>query len=212
MMIQIELGIKRIFDMIFAIIGGIIALPVILIVILVIRHVSPQDPAIFKQKRVGYQGKEFTILKLRTMTNEKDGEGKLLPDELRLKKWGKIIRATNIDELTQILNILKGEMSWIGPRPLLPKEMLVMTAQEQQKRQSMLPGITGWEAVNEGKSANRSEMAQFDLFYVDNWSLLFDIKIFIKTVLIIFLKLRPSDDIRAPKMTEDQIVNESERK
>jgi len=208
---QAMLLLKKIIDIFFALVGSIVFLPVIFLIVIVVKCVSPEAPAIFQQKRIGFHGKEFTIFKLRTMTNQKDENGQLLSDEIRLKKWGKIIRATNIDELTQILNILKGEMSWIGPRPLLAKEMLVMTQEEQRIRQSMLPGITGWEAVNEGKSSNRREMAQFDLFYVRNWSLWFDIKIFFKTIAIIFLKLRPNDEIRAPKMTDEQIAK-SERK
>ena len=141
------------------------------------------------------------------MTNERDKNGELLPDELRLKKWGKIVRKTNMDELFQIWNILKGEMSFIGPRPILAKEMLVMTEAEQTERQSMRPGITGWEAVHEGESENRRQMAEFDLYYVRNWSLKLDWLVFFKTFAIVFGFQRPDDSVRAPKMTDDQIVN-----
>ena len=149
------------------------------------------------------------MLKLRTMTNQKDENGDLLPDEQRLKWWGKIIRKTNIDELTQILHILVGQMSFIGPRPLLPKEMLVMTSQEQEKRQSVRPGIVGWESVNEEKSSSRAEMARFDLYYVDNWSLKLDAKIFFMTLFGIFK--RPDDSLRAPKLDEKEIEKAQER-
>lgn len=119
------------------------------------------------------------------MTNERDENGELLPNEVRLKKWGRIVRKTNTDELFQIWNILKGEMSFIGPRPILAKEMLVMTETEQQERQSMRPGITGWEAVHEGESENRRQMAEFDLYYVRNWNLKLDWLVFYKTFAIV---------------------------
>jgi undecaprenyl phosphate N,N'-diacetylbacillosamine 1-phosphate transferase len=145
------------------------------------------------------------------MTNECDVNGNLLPDEVRLKKWGKIIRITNIDELFQIWNILKGEMSFIGPRPILPQEMLVMTEDEQRERQSMRPGITGWEAIHEGESENRRQMAEFDLYYVRNWNLKLDWVIFYKTIQIILGFRRPDDSVRAPKMSDDQICSDTEK-
>ncbi len=179
-------------------------MPILFFAMLFVFLNSPKGGSpIFKQTRVGHRGKKFTMLKLRTMTNSKDDKGNLLPDEQRLQWWGKFIRKTNIDELTQILHILVGQMSFIGPRPLLPKEMLVMTEKEQEKRQSVRPGIVGWESVNEEKSSSRIEMAQFDLYYVDNWSLMLDLKIFLKTIFGIFK--RPNDFLRAPKLSEDEI-------
>lgn len=197
--------IKHIFDFVFALLCSIFAIPIILIAMLIIHIKSPEAPAIFKQKRIGYKGKEFTIYKLRTMTDERDENGELLPDEYRLKRWGEVIRTLNIDELAQIFNILSFKMSWIGPRPLLPHEMSVMTLAEQKKRQSMLPGITGWEAVNESKTNSREEMAKYDLYYVEHWSLWFDIKIFFKTVVVLFTKSRAEDSYRAPKVSENEI-------
>lgn len=197
--------IKHIFDFVFALLCSIFAIPIILIAMLIIHIKSPEAPAIFKQKRIGYKGKEFTIYKLRTMTDERDENGELLPDEYRLKRWGEVIRTLNIDELAQIFNILSFKMSWIGPRPLLPHEMSVMTLAEQKKRQSMLPGITGWEAVNESKTDSREEMAKYDLYYVEHWSLWFDIKIFFKTVAVLFTKSRAEDSYRAPKVSENEI-------
>lgn len=200
MSFKIQQFIKRVFDFCYAIPCGIIAIPIILISIAVIMINSPEDSPILKQVRIGYRNKEFVIYKLRTMTNERDENGDLLPDEYRLKSWGKIIRKLSIDELTQILNILMGEMSWIGPRPLLPREMKVMTDSEQIERQSVLPGISGWEAVNESKTDNRRAMAEYDLYYVRNWSLLFDIKIFIMTVGILLGAKRADEEHRAPKI------------
>lgn len=196
--------IKRLFDFIFAIVIGIIAIPIILVTMAIIKIASPDGSVLFKQTRVGYKCKPFTIYKLRTMTNEKDNDGHLLPDEKRLKKWGKVIRKLSIDELSQILNIFTGQMSWIGPRPLLPREMLVMTEDEQRERQSVIPGITGWEAVNEDKSESRREMAEFDLYYVRNWSIGFDVKIFFLTVKKILRADRPDDVHRAPKLNDKE--------
>lgn len=201
---------KRLFDIFLALILIIPGFLVLLCGMLFVRIVSPEASPIFKQTRVGYKNKLFTMYKLRSMTNERDAGGNLLPDEVRLKKWGKIIRKTNMDELFQIWNILKGEMSFIGPRPILPEEMKVMTEAEQIERQSMRPGITGWEAVHEGESSNRREMAEKDLYYVRNWSLKLDWLVFYKTISIVLGFQRPDDSVRAPKMTDDQIVKGSE--
>lgn len=199
--------IKRLFDLLLALMLLVPAGLVLLCGIIFVKVVSPESSPIFKQERVGYKGKSFTLFKLRSMTNERDENGQLLPDEVRLKKWGQIVRKTNMDELFQIWNILKGEMSFIGPRPILAKEMLVMTESEQVERQSMRPGITGWEAVHEGESENRRQMAEFDLYYVRNWSLKLDWLVFYKTIAIVLGFQRPDDSVRAPKMTDDQIID-----
>lgn len=200
--------IKHIFDFLFALVCSVFAIPIILVAMLIIHKKSPEAPAIFKQRRIGYKGKEFTIYKLRTMTDERDENGELLPDEYRLKRWGEVLRTLNIDELAQIFNVLKFQMSWIGPRPLLPREMSVMTLEEQKIRQSMFPGITGWEALNEDKTDSREEMAQYDLYYVKNWSLWFDIKIFFRTIGVILTKSRAEDSYRAPKVRASEIKTE----
>lgn len=204
--------IKRFIDLLLALVLFVPAALVLLCGIIFVMIVSPDSSPIFKQERVGYKNKLFKLYKLRSMTNERDENGELLPDEVRLKKWGKIVRATNIDELFQIWNIVKGEMSFIGPRPILAKEMLVMTEEEQKVRQSMRPGITGWEAVHEGESENRRQMAEFDLYYVRNWSLKMDWLVFYKTIQIVLGFKRPDDSVRAPKMTDDQIVDGSDKK
>lgn len=202
-----EKFVKRLFDLVLALILLIPASLILFYGIIFVKIVSPESSPIFKQERVGYRGKMFTLFKLRSMTNERDKNGELLPDEVRLKKWGKIVRKTNMDELFQIWNILKGEMSFVGPRPILAKEMLVMTEVEQTERQSMRPGITGWEAVHEGESENRRQMAEFDLYYVRNWSLRLDWMVFYKTIQIVLGFQRPDDSVRAPKMTNDQIID-----
>lgn len=202
-----EKFIKRLFDVSLALILFIPASLVLLCGVIFVMIVSPESSPIFKQERVGFKNKLFTLYKLRSMTNERDKNGGLLPDEARLKTWGKIVRKTNMDELFQIWNIIKGEMSFIGPRPILAKEMLVMTESEQIERQSMRPGITGWEAVHEGESENRRQMAELDLYYVRNWSLKLDWHVFYKTFVIVFGFQRPDDSVRAPKMTDDQIID-----
>ena len=204
--------IKRLFDLVLALILFIPALLVLLCGVIFVKIVSPESSPIFKQTRVGYKNKLFMLYKLRSMTNERDAEGNLLPDEVRLKKWGKIIRKTNMDELFQIWNILKGEMSFIGPRPILPEEMKVMTETEQVERQSMRPGITGWEAIHEGESSTRREMAMYDLYYVRNWSLKLDWIVFYRTFTVVLGFQRPDDSVRAPKMTDEQIVDKEEHK
>lgn len=202
--------IKRLFDLILALILFVPGAIVLVLGMLFVKIVSPGSSPIFKQVRVGYKNKHFTMYKLRSMTNERDAEGNLLPDEVRLKTWGKIVRKTNMDELFQIWNILLGEMSFIGPRPILPQEMLVMTEDEQKERQSMRPGITGWEAIHEGESESRREMAEFDLYYVRNWSLGMDWKIFYTTIGLVLGFARPDDKYRAPKLDEKEFRTDKE--
>ena len=202
--------IKRLFDLILALILFVPGAIVLVLGMLFVKIVSPGSSPIFKQVRVGYKNKHFTMYKLRSMTNERDAEGNLLPDEVRLKTWGKIVRKTNMDELFQIWNILLGEMSFIGPRPILPQEMLVMTEEEQKERQSMRPGITGWEAIHEGESESRREMAEFDLYYVRNWSLGMDWKIFYTTIGLVLGFARPDDKYRAPKLDEKEFRTDKE--
>lgn len=202
--------IKRSFDLLLALILFVPAMIVLLIGVIFVKLVSPESSPIFKQERVGYRNRHFTMYKLRSMTNEKDAEGNLLPDEKRLKNWGKIVRKTNMDELFQIWNILLGEMSFIGPRPILPKEMLVMTEKEQIERQSMRPGITGWEAIHEGESENRRQMAEQDLYYVRNWSLKLDWIVFYTTIGLVLGFGRPDDSIRAPKLDESEFRTNKE--
>lgn len=196
------LAVKRAFDIAFALPTGVAALPLLGISALVVKIASPEAPVMFRQERIGYRGEPFTMLKLRTMTDERDELGRFLPDEQRLRPWGKMLRRLSVDELPQILHILFGQMSWIGPRPLLPQEMGVMTGDEQLERQSMRPGITGWEAVNEEKSTNRREMAEYDLWYVRNWTMGLDARIFWLTVSKLFRADRSDDEHRAPKLVD----------
>lgn len=142
-------------------------------------------PVVFAQKRPGLYGKIFTIYKFRTMSDERDDNGTLLPDAERLKGIGKILRSLSLDELPQLWNILKGEMSFVGPRPLLP-EYLELYTPEQAKRHDVKPGITGWAQVNGRNALSWKEKFRYDVEYAQNISFCFDLKILFLTVAKVF--------------------------
>lgn len=142
-------------------------------------------PIIFKQKRPGLYGKPFFVYKFRTMTDEKDENGNLLPDEVRLTKTGRIIRKLSLDELPQLFNVLKGELSLVGPRPLL-MEYLPLYTSEQDRRHEVKPGITGWAQVNGRNAISWEEKFALDVWYVDNQSFWLDMKILFMTVIKVF--------------------------
>ncbi len=138
-------------------------------------------PVIFAQVRPGYKGKLFPVYKFRTMTDEKDAAGKLLPDEARLHRWGRILRATSLDELPELVNVLRGEMSLVGPRPLLAR-YLERYSPEQMRRHDATPGITGWAQVNGRNALSWNEKFALDVWYVDHWSFWLDVKILAMTI------------------------------
>lgn len=144
-------------------------------------------PVLFRQSRPGKNEKLFSIYKFRTMTNEKGPDGELLPDHLRLKGLGRFIRATSLDELPQLFNVLKGEMSFIGPRPLLV-EYLPLYTQEQKRRHEVLPGITGWAQVNGRNAISWQRKFELDVAYVDSISFRTDLKIILMTVKKVFVR------------------------
>lgn len=209
----VQYTIKRIFDLVFSVVLLIFSSPFLLIAVMTVHFCSPEAPVFFKQIRSGYKGRAFTIYKLRTMTDERDETGKLLPDGQRLKRWGKIIRKTNIDEIPQVLNILKGEMSLIGPRPVLPVDVEKFNTY-QMHRQDILPGISGWEAVNEWETPTWEKKFEYDLYYVDHFSLWLDVKIFFKTIYVIFFAKRPDDSYRPARFegNPDAPVSAAEEK
>lgn len=172
---------KSIIDKVFALVLLLILSPVILFVLLII-FLFMGRPLLFKQKRPGKDAKIFTIYKLRTMSNEKDEEGNLLPDAKRLSRLGKLIRSLSLDELPQLINILKGEMSFIGPRPLLV-EYLPLYNEEQKKRHNVKPGITGWAQVNGRNAISWQKKFEYDVYYAENCSFFFDVKIAILSVI-----------------------------
>ncbi len=138
-------------------------------------------PVIFRQERPGYKGKVFRLYKFRTMTDERDENGQLLPDEKRLTAFGKKLRSTSLDELPEFFNILKGDMSFVGPRPLLV-QYLPLYNKEQARRHDVLPGLTGWAQVNGRNAISWEEKFKLDVEYVDRISFLFDLKIIFMTI------------------------------
>lgn len=178
--------IKPLLDRFGALILLILFSPLILLVTLVIT-VSMGRPVYFAQRRPGLHGQIFTIYKFRTMTDEKDSQGNLLPDSERLKGIGQFIRNLSLDELPQLLNVLKGEMSFIGPRPLLPEYLPLYTPQ-QARRHDVKPGITGWAQTNGRNAISWEEKFRYDIEYVDNISFGFDLKIFYRTFAKVFIK------------------------
>lgn len=171
---------KRVIDMLVALIALIIFLPVILIII-VLLLLTGHKRFFFVQKRVGLNERIFYLVKFRSMTEEKDPSGKLLPDAKRLTKFGVALRKTSLDELPQLLNVLKGDMSLIGPRPLLP-EYLPLYNEQQKKRHLVSPGITGWAQVNGRNVISWEEKFDLDTWYVSHQSFALDMKIFFLTI------------------------------
>jgi lipopolysaccharide/colanic/teichoic acid biosynthesis glycosyltransferase len=175
---------KRLFDLVIAISALLVVGPVIAVVALFIRK-SMGPPVFFRQVRPGLHCKPFTLVKFRTMTNDCDDEGRLLPDERRLTRLGRFLRRTSIDELPQLWNVLKGDLSLVGPRPLL-MEYVCRYSPEQMRRHDAKPGITGWAQVNGRNAITWEEKFTLDVWYVDNWSLWLDIKILFMTLVKVF--------------------------
>ncbi len=180
---------KTLFDKTLALILIILFLPVYIIVSLLIWW-KMGTPVLFRQKRPGLHGEIFEIYKFRTMTDEKDENGNLLPDEQRLVGIGKFIRSTSLDELPQLFNVLKGDMSFVGPRPLLI-EYLPLYNERQKKRHDVKPGITGWAQVNGRNAISWEQKFEYDVWYVEHQSFWLDMKILWMT----FLKVIKRSDI-----------------
>lgn len=175
---------KRVLDFLLSLIALIILSPVFLIIAILVR-VKLGSPVIFKQKRPGKNEKIFTLYKFRTMTDKKDENGNLLPDEKRLTKFGKALRSTSLDELPELFNILKGDMSIIGPRPLLV-EYLPLYNEEQKHRHDVRPGLTGLAQVSGRNSISWEEKFDDDIRYIKNITFINDIKIFFNTIIKVF--------------------------
>ncbi len=171
---------KPLLDKVLAVIGIIILSPVMLCVAVSI-YIWDGRPILFVQERPGYKEKIFKIYKFRTMTNERDENGNLLPDEKRLKGVGKIIRSLSLDELPQLFNVLKGDMSFVGPRPLLV-EYLPLYNERQKRRHDVKPGITGLAQVMGRNALNWKEKFEYDIYYVENLSFWLDLKIILLTI------------------------------
>jgi lipopolysaccharide/colanic/teichoic acid biosynthesis glycosyltransferase len=178
--------VKRAFDLILVIPGLIILLPLFLILIVCISIILG-FPVFFRQERPGLNGKPFWLTKFRTMTNSRDVNGIILPDGARMTAFGRFLRSTSLDELPELFSVLKGDMSLIGPRPLLMKYLTRYTP-EQGRRHAVKPGITGWAQVNGRNAITWERKFQLDVWYIDNWSLWLDIKIMGMTIFKSFMR------------------------
>lgn len=186
---------KTLIDKISALVGLIIASPVILILVILLTIVNNGNP-FFTQKRPGKNGKPFNLIKFCSMKNIADANGKQLPDKDRITKVGKFVRAASLDELPQLINVLKGDMSLVGPRPLLMSYLPLYSA-EQNRRHEVKPGITGWAQVNGRNSLAWNDKFLLDVYYVDNVSFVLDLKI----IMLTFVKIIKKDGINASEQT-----------
>jgi lipopolysaccharide/colanic/teichoic acid biosynthesis glycosyltransferase len=170
---------KRNIDIFFAIFCLLLLFPILIIISICI-YISIGRPIFFRQERPGLHGRPFEMVKFRTMDEKRDKFGNLLPDTERLGFIGRFLRSTSLDELPELWNVLKGDMSLVGPRPLL-MEYLPLYSAEQNRRHNMKPGVTGWAQINGRNAISWDEKFALDIWYVDNWSLCLDVKILVKT-------------------------------
>jgi len=172
--------IKRLLDILFSLLVLVLFSPILILISLLVL-ITLGTPILFRQKRPGYKSKIFEIFKFRTMRSGLDQDGNPLPDEQRITSLGKALRSISLDELPEVINILRGEMSWVGPRPLLV-EYLDRYNTEQIRRHDVLPGLTGWAQIHGRNVLTWEDKFTLDVWYVDNWSLWLDIKIFFMTI------------------------------
>jgi lipopolysaccharide/colanic/teichoic acid biosynthesis glycosyltransferase len=192
---RVARGVKRGFDIVLALVGLVVLAPVALAVWILVRW-RLGSPAIFRQCRTGMGGRPFMVLKFRTMTNRCDANGQLLPDHRRLTRLGRLLRKLSLDEIPQLINVLRGDMSIVGPRPLLPKYDLWYTPYER-RRFEVRPGITGLAQIAGRNTVNWSTRLSLDVEYVDRWSLWLDFKIILQTVKMVFAREGVVVDTRA---------------
>ena len=178
--------IKRLFDIISSAAGLIVISPLLLILAALVR-LKLGSPVLFRQQRPGLGGHAFVIYKFRTMTDQRDALGNLLPDDQRLPVFGRFLRSTSFDELPELLNVLKGDMSIVGPRPLMMK-YLNRYSPEQARRHEVKPGITGWSQINGRNTISWEDKFKLDVWYVDNWTFWLDMKIIFKTIWSVIVK------------------------
>jgi sugar transferase EpsL len=180
------MSLKRVFDILCSGLALLLLWPVLLVLYVLVR-VKLGSPALFRQLRPGLLGRPFMMVKFRTMLDARDADGNLLPDEVRLTRFGRLLRATSLDELPELWNVLKGEMSLVGPRPLL-MEYLPLYSAEQARRHSVRPGITGWAQVNGRNALSWKQKFELDSWYVDNQSFWLDVRILLLTVRKVFIR------------------------
>lgn len=184
--IMYRLYIKRALDLILSLLAVIVLSPILILVAVLVR-IKLGSPVVFKQERPGKKEKIFTLYKFRTMTDKKDDKGKLLPDDMRLTKFGRMLRSTSLDELPELFNIIKGDMSIVGPRPLLVK-YLPLYNDIQRQRHEARPGFTGYAQVNGRNAISWEEKFDLDVYYVNHISFFMDIRIIMKTVRTVILR------------------------
>lgn len=182
---------KRVLDFVLALFGFIFISPVFILLTVLLVFTNRGVP-FFLQSRPGWKEREFKVIKFKTMTDAVDAEGNLLPNHLRTTKLGKFLRKTSLDEIPQLLNIIKGDMSLVGPRPLLFK-YIPLYSKEQRRRHLVRPGITGWAQINGRNTISWNQKFEYDVFYVDNLSFMFDMEITLKTI----RKVISSEDVNA---------------
>ena len=180
-------GLKRAIDFLIVLCALLVVWPILLIIIVFLHFTNKGAGVFFTQDRPGKNAKILKAIKFKTMTDERDAEGKLLPDDIRLTKIGRIVRSFSIDELPQLINVLKGDMALIGPRPLLPK-YLPLYSSEQFRRHEVRPGITGWAQVNGRNNISWRKKFELDVWYVDHMSFWLDMKIFFLTIKKVFVR------------------------
>ena len=184
---------KRIIDFTLSLIGFVIISPIFIILWIWLTIANKGAGALFFQERPGKNERIFKVIKFKTMTDQRDASGNLLPDAERLTKVGKFVRSTSLDEIPQLLNVIKGDMSLIGPRPLLV-QYLPLYNDTQRRRHEVRPGITGWAQVNGRNAISWTHKFEYDVWYVDNISLSLDVKILVRTILKVFKREGISSD------------------
>lgn len=192
---------KRLFDMSTALIGLVLLAPTMLVLATFIRQ-KLGSPVFFTQVRPGLHGKPFKMIKFRTMTDARDADGNLLPDNIRITAFGRFLRSTSLDELPELWNVLKGDMSLVGPRPLL-MEYLSFYTPEQARRHETRPGITGWAQINGRNAISWEEKFRLDVWYVDHQTFWLDLKILFLTIKKVFVRegISAKDEATMPKFT-----------
>ena len=192
---------KRTLDLSAALFGLILLAPIILILSILIRQ-KLGSPILFTQTRPGLHGKPFKMIKFRTMTDDRDADGNLLPDNIRLTAFGRFLRSTSLDELPELWNVLKGDMSLVGPRPLL-MEYLSLYTPEQARRHESRPGITGWAQINGRNAISWEEKFKLDVWYIDNQTFWLDLKILALTLKKVFVRegISATGEATMPKFT-----------
>lgn len=182
-----RLFLKRVLDFLIALTTLLLTSPILLLFTILLYFMNKGAGAFFFQERPGKNARIFKVIKFKTMTDERDAQGNLLPDAQRLTKVGRFVRSTSIDELPQLINVLKGDMALIGPRPLLPK-YLPLYSKEQARRHEVRPGITGWAQVNGRNNISWAKKFELDVWYVDHCSFLLDLKIIFLTIKKVFFR------------------------